>query len=174
MAIYLIRHTTPDIEKGICYGQTDLGLASTYKDEFKVVLNQLPKQIDSVYSSPLKRCLQLAKAISTHPILENKLKEIDFGDWEMQKWDKIPLDEIQPWYDDYVNVKSKNGESLVDLSKRVLEFYLNLKQNNKENICIVTHSGVIRVILAHLRNIPLKDCFQDIGKIEYGEVFCIE
>ncbi len=174
MAIYLVRHTTPDIEKGICYGQTDLGLASSYVEEFKVVLNQLPTSMDIVYTSPLKRCLQLAKVIDPNPIKEERLKEIDFGDWELQKWDEIPEDEIQPWYDDYVNVPSKNGESLADLAQRVLAFYKILDVKPDQNICLVAHSGVIRVILAYLKGIPLKDCFQDIGKIEYGGVFVVE
>lgn len=170
MAIYLIRHTTPDIEKGICYGQTDLELASTYQEEFKAVLKQLPKQIDRVYTSPLKRCLQLAEAILANPIQDNRLKEIDFGDWEMQKWEDIPNKDIQPWYDDYVNVPSKNGESLAILSERVLDFYRTLNHHPDETICIVAHSGVIRVILAHLDSIALKDCFQVIGSIGYGTV----
>lgn len=174
MAIYLVRHTTPDIEKGICYGQTDLDLASTYTEEFKAVLNQLPTPMDIVYTSPLKRCLQLAKVIGSHPIKEDRLKEIDFGDWELQPWDEIPESEIQPWYKDYVNVPSKNGESLADLSQRVLAFYKTLEVKPNQNICIVAHSGVIRVILAHLQNIALKDCFQDLGKIEYGGVFVVE
>ena len=174
MCIYLIRHTTPAIGPGICYGQTDLELEDSYPEEFKQVLEQLPEDIDKVYSSPLIRCLQLAKELSKDPIQEDRLKEIDFGDWELQRWDEIPLDEIQPWYDDYVNIPSKNGESLLGLSKRVLEFYKTLKIKPNETICIVAHSGVIRVILAHLRGIALKDCFQDIGKIEYGEVFLIE
>jgi len=33
MEIYLIRHTTPDVAKGICYGQTDLDVANTFEEE---------------------------------------------------------------------------------------------------------------------------------------------
>ena len=60
MEIYLIRHTAPDIEKGICYGQTDLELAHTFSVEAREVLKQLPNQFDAVYTSPLKRYKQLA------------------------------------------------------------------------------------------------------------------
>ena len=53
MEIYLIRHTTPDVAKGICYGQTDLALTATFPEEAEHVLKQLPPDLDVVYSSPL-------------------------------------------------------------------------------------------------------------------------
>lgn len=37
MKIYLIRHTTPHIEKGICYGQTDLDVAETFNNEAEII-----------------------------------------------------------------------------------------------------------------------------------------
>jgi len=41
--IYLIRHTTPKVEKGICYGQTDLNLADTFEQEKERILKIIPK-----------------------------------------------------------------------------------------------------------------------------------
>ena len=38
MEIYLIRHTTPKIEKGICYGQADLNVADSFEEEINVIL----------------------------------------------------------------------------------------------------------------------------------------
>ena len=43
MDIYLVRHTTPKIDKGICYGQSDLELADSYPEEFKAILDVVPE-----------------------------------------------------------------------------------------------------------------------------------
>ena len=173
MEIYLVRHTSPAIEKGICYGQTDLDLAETFEKEAIEVLQKLPKKLDAVYSSPLKRCAYLAQKIGNNIILDDRLKELDFGSWEMQKWDDIPLSEIQPWYNDFVNTTTLNGESYQDLQNRVLDFYKDLLEEGHSSVAIITHSGVIRSLLAHINNIALKDSFEGIN-IGYGEVIRVQ
>jgi len=87
MEVYLIRHTTPDISKEICYGQSDIELANTFHEEAEVILKGLPETLDRIYSSPLKRCLQLASLISHKEIEEvPQLQEMNFGDWELKPW----------------------------------------------------------------------------------------
>jgi alpha-ribazole phosphatase len=61
--IYLIRHTTPAVARGICYGQTDLDVTETFSEEAAVIRQCLPGTIGLVYSSPLKRCTLLAKEL---------------------------------------------------------------------------------------------------------------
>ena len=171
MDIYIIRHTSPNIEKGICYGQTDIGLANTYKEEFNTIIESIPNLKDfSVISSPLKRCAQLAKQFSNDILFDNRLKELDFGDWEMKSWDAIPKQEIDPWMEDFVNIAVPNGESYTQLALRVNTFFEEIahSQNNK-NLIIITHAGVIRAFLSKLLNIPLKDSFNI--KIGYGDIF---
>ena len=95
MEIYLVRHTTPNIEKGICYGQTDLDIAETFEDEAeKVITNLNNLKGAKVYSSPLIRCKKLAKKINTQVTEDERLKEINFGDWELIKWDDINRDDL--------------------------------------------------------------------------------
>jgi len=173
MEIYLVRHTTPAVEKGVCYGQTDLSLEKTFEKEFEAVLVQLPQKVDVVFSSPLKRCSKLASIINSNLILDNRLKELDFGDWEMKKWNDIPLREIQPWYNDFVNESCLGGESYYDLSLRVIEFYEGIIKLNYKVVVIVAHSGVIRSLLAYVNTIELNKSF-DTFKIPYGKVIKIE
>ena len=94
MEIYLIRHTTPEIEKGVCYGDSDIPLKDTFFLESEKVLNAIPLNFDEVYSSPLQRCKQLAHVISEDITIDNRLKELNFGSWELKKWSDIPHDEI--------------------------------------------------------------------------------
>lgn len=169
MQIYLIRHTTPEVAKGICYGQTDLNLTSNFDNEASSVLEKIPKNIDLVFSSPLKRCLRLAQRIKTNVIIDERLKELDFGSWEMKFWDEIPQEEIKPWYNDWVNVSaSKYGESYSELYVRSIEFmqYLKKEYKSSKKIAIVTHAGVIRAINAYVKKIDLKDSFN--LKLNYG------
>lgn len=171
MEIYLIRHTTPDIAKGICYGASDLELASTGEEEIKNVLSKLPSSFDAVYSSPLQRCHLLAKQITPEPILDDRLKEMNFGDWELQPWDDIPKAEIQPWFDDWVNVSAKGGESYLELHKRSVDFLNSILAGRVGKIAIVCHAGIIRAMNAHLNNIPLERSFD--LKLGYGDVLII-
>ncbi len=171
MEIYLIRHTTPDIEKGICYGQTDLDLSDTFPEAFKTVSRHIPNRIDfSIQSSPLKRCAQLAQYLGTPVRFDDRLKELDFGSWEMQNWNDIPKGQLDPWMADFVNVKVTNGESYTELSARVRHYFETLKKPpGKQGYIIVTHAGPIRAFMASVLGIPLEKSFQI--KIQYGDVF---
>jgi alpha-ribazole phosphatase len=69
---------------------------------------------------------------------------------------------------DFVHVTVPNGESYIDLKKRVSKFYTEVLKNESEQIVIVTHAGVIRSLLAQLTNTPLEKSF-DI-KVIYGQI----
>lgn len=87
--------------------------------------------------------------------------EVNFGDWELKDWNDIPTDEINPWYNDYINVNPPNGESLIDLVKRVNSFIADLSENHpNEKIIIITHAGVIRAFFHLLMDVPFENIFQ--------------
>jgi alpha-ribazole phosphatase len=47
MDIYLIRHTSVDVPKGLCYGQSNVSLTKTFEEEAKVIQKKLPlTQVD--------------------------------------------------------------------------------------------------------------------------------
>ncbi len=174
MEIYLIRHTTPNIEKGICYGQTDLDVTESFEDEVTSIRPHLPATLLKVYSSPLQRCKKLAEALfETNPVeCHNDLMELNCGDWEMQKWDDIPKAEIQPWMDDFVNVMVPNGESYVTLYERVVARFEAIRALGEPAV-IVAHGGVLRSILSYITQTPLKESF-DVFTLHYGCVVKIE
>ena len=170
MEVYFIRHTTPLIAKGICYGQTDLELASTFQEEYSGVLKQLPSTFETVYSSPLKRCLLLAKILKSERLIQDsRLMELNFGDWEMKPWDNLPKEELTRWMEDYVQIAPPGGESMMDLKNRVLTWWDSLLSSGYQRLAVVTHSGVIRVMNAYLSNIPLSEAFNRIN-IPYGGI----
>jgi alpha-ribazole phosphatase len=174
MEVYLVRHTTPDIEKGICYGQADLPLAPSFPEELQSILEKHPKlkNADSIYSSPLQRCKQLAEALEPKQLhCDPRLQELHFGDWELKPWDAIPPAEMTPWMEDFVNYPCPNGESFVNLYNRVLSFKDDLLKTNADQSIIVTHAGVIRSFLSYVNDTPLVKAFD--YKVAYGEVITI-
>jgi alpha-ribazole phosphatase len=177
MEVYLVRHTETVCEKGICYGQSDVGIREPYSAVFETILKQLPQ--DAVlYSSPLQRCIILAKHISENTkidsiIEDSRLMEMHFGDWELKSWDAIPREVLDPWMEDFVTVNVPNGESFVDLDNRVRVFLNDeLAKNHAKPIIIVAHSGVIRSILCKINNLPLQDAFKT--QLDYGAVIKVE
>ncbi len=189
MEIYLIRHTTPKVEKGVCYGFSDLEVADSYEEELsllsKKVIQNLKKQYYKnaeqeellIYTSPLQRCSILAKDLKTnlqnyfHPkIKRNKnLKEMNFGDWELKKWNEINEGELKQWTDNFVTEFAPNGESFEVLNKRVIDFWQkNIKAEKGKIALIVCHAGVIRSILCHVLQIPLHKAF--LVSIDYGSI----
>lgn len=172
MEIYLIRHTTPEIEKGICYGQADLDVASTFESEVAKILNSVNFTEETrIYSSPLKRCTKLAHTFSKNIITDDRLMELNFGDWELLKWNDLPEKESSLWMNNFVNESTPNGEAYLDLAKRSNEVFNEVTSTSAKRIIITTHAGVIRSIISKIKNIHLKDSF-DI-KVEYGQVFKI-
>jgi alpha-ribazole phosphatase len=168
MSIYLIRHTTPLVEKGTCYGQSDLEVTDQFPDEAGIIQQYIPTDIESVYSSPLLRCRKLAEYLfPQHSIrFEHDLKELHCGEWEMLRWDDIPKEVIDPWMKDFVNVTIPGGESFVVLFSRVSRCFEEILATGK-TAAIVAHGGVIRSILAHITHTPLKDSFAAFS-LHYG------
>lgn len=176
MKIYLIRHTKPDIKKGICYGISDLDVADTFQAEAEEVKTQLPP-IDRhtlIYSSPLIRCHKLAEYLAgSNPIFkDNRLVEISFGDWEMRRWQSIGKKTLLKWRANFVDIPPPNGESFRSVFERVKEFYDEILQLEVNQVFIIGHSGVIRAFLCNIQGIPLANSFDE--QFGYGVVFEIE
>src|SRR6188508_2278899 len=145
MEVYLVRHTETICEKGICYGQSDVGIREPFDAIFEAILNQLPQDA-ILYSSPLQRCAILAQHIQENTKIESviedsRLMEMNFGDWELKSWDSIPRKVLDPWMENFVTVNVPNGESFVDLDSRVRDFLDNgISKTHNKPIIIVAHS----------------------------------
>jgi alpha-ribazole phosphatase len=173
MEIIFVRHTTPNIAKGICYGQADLDLAATFSEEVLPILKEVPLDDAETlyYSSPLKRCKKLATRLSNTVVFDARLKELDFGDWELKNWNDINKQELDVWMDDFVNVPAANGESYTDLHTRTTDFLSDILKKSHKRVVIITHAGVIRSLHAHINNIPLEKSFD--LELVYGQVLKI-
>ncbi|MDR2913911.1 MAG: alpha-ribazole phosphatase [Tannerella sp.] len=177
MEIYLIRHTSVDVPQGVCYGQTDVPLKPSFEEEAAIIKKQLlPVSFDAVYTSPLSRCTRLATYCG-YPNAERdeRLKEMFMGDWEMQVFDEINDPQLQEWYDNYLHVPTRNGESYQDLLARVSSFFKELvihaKKNNHQKIAVFAHGGVLLCAQIYVGVIAPTNALQKLPS--YGEIIRI-
>ena len=149
MILHLIRHPKPLVEPGICYGRLDIlgeNAAAVAAGLRAVLPADLP-----VWSSPLRRCRELAEHLQAQPMLDARLVEMDFGSWEGRPWDAIPRHELDAWAADVAGYAPPGGESPRRLQRRALDFVAGL---DVPEAVIVTHAGVIRTLLAHWQGLP--------------------
>lgn len=168
MEIFLIRHTAPAVDKGFIYGRTDVPLAESFDAEKELIRTKLPEHIDLVFSSPSSRCALLAQKIKDSFKTDERLMELDFGLWEGKTWETIDRSESERWMKDFVNNCPPGGETLNEMNNRVMSFWEELILRPYHRIVVITHGGVIRLILAAVNASPLKSIF-DVN-INYGEV----
>lgn len=151
--VYLIRHTTPAVTPGTCYGRLELPLAQSSIWEIEAVLQRVPP-ITTIWTSPAERCRRLARALAVYRGArlqeDRRLLELDFGSWEGLRWSEVPRDEIDAWAADLWRYAPGGGESLAMLWRRVTAFAedVNLRaaQRAPEGTLVVTHHGPLRVL----------------------------
>ncbi|MFT3739280.1 MAG: alpha-ribazole phosphatase [Breznakibacter sp.] len=170
--IYLIRHTTPNVGKGICYGATDLPLAETFAAERNEIKSKLDGfEPEMVFTSPLSRCTLLANGLFGYArtMADDRLKELDFGRWEMKRWDELDQEIFQKWADGFWDTAAPGGESFAMLYDRVVDAWQNaVIPDSHDRIAVVCHSGVIRSLLMALLDIPHSKIFN--LELAYGAV----
>ena len=146
MEVILIRHTSVDVPPGTCYGQTDVALCPTFPEEAAQVARALQSEgvLEAVYTSPLNRCTRLATYCGyADAVCDDRLLEINFGDWEMQRYDEITDPRLHIWYKDYLHVAATGGESFMEQLHRVSLFMKDLCGKPFQKAGIFTHGGVI-------------------------------
>ncbi|PKL51761.1 MAG: histidine phosphatase family protein [Nitrospira bacterium HGW-Nitrospira-1] len=143
--------------------------------------------LNAVYCSPLSRALKSAEIIAeTHglkPVAIEDLRERSFGIWEGMTFsgikEKYPED-FEAWANNPLRYSPIGGESTIKVSKRVINALNMILENHKngnnpssshfskaelggfsgENIAIIAHGGVNRVILCRILGIPLENIFR--------------
>jgi alpha-ribazole phosphatase len=172
MEIYLIRHTTPKVGKGICYGQTDLDIDETsFDQELNFISKNLPNDIEKYFSSPLKRCKQLAERLSPDFKVDERLMELNFGDWENKTWNEIDKTKLNEWMQDFANISPPNGENYKALHLRTESFITEVLKTDLQKIAIITHAGNIRSFLSFVLSLPLENSFRI--RLDYATVVTV-
>jgi len=161
MKITFVRHTAVDVEPGICYGQSDVPLRPTFPEEADAVRAKLEgKYFGAVFTSPLTRCVRLAKQCGyPDAIRDDRLKELNFGDWEMKRFDEITDPQLQEWYADYINVAPTGGESFAEQRRRLESFIDSIRESDHGTTLVFAHGGILLQAMLIAGKIAIGDIF---------------
>lgn len=163
MELILIRHTSVAVPRGVCYGNSDVPLSGTFEEEAYEVRKKLHGyRFGRVYTSPLTRCVRLAEYCGyPEAIRDSRLKEMNFGEWEMKRFDEISDPRLQEWYDDYMNVAPTGGESSMSQKERFESFIRMLKRDfsGQETVAAFTHGGILIHALVRYCGKTYKEAF---------------
>ena len=149
MQVFLIRHPRPIIGRGICYGRLDVDCEDPQPIAFGL-RPQIPAGTP-VISSPLRRARVLAQALDPCASVDERLSEIDFGEWEGRPWDDIDRSALDAWAADVLHFVPPRGESVAQLQARALDFAESL---DLPAVALVTHAGILRALVGHWRRLP--------------------
>lgn len=149
MDLYLLRHPLPDVPAGICYGVTDLALAGDVRVDAERVRGLLPAGV-RVVTSPLSRARDLALALHPTPTVDDDLREIDFGEWEMMPFADMPRSALDEWAADMLAFRAPGGESVGAMADRAWASFERHRDAGDEALLLVAHHGPLRAIAGRL------------------------
>lgn len=148
MRLWLVRHAAPLVDAGTCYGALDVAAdAQATQQAAKALAQALPTGA-VLRSSPMQRCTQLADALRTVRAdlsftIDSRLREMDFGAWEGQRWDALGAAALQAWTDDFAHHRPGGGEPVHGFMARVAQVWGEVPARGADQVWI-THAGVIR------------------------------
>lgn len=172
--LVLVRHaeSAQDV-RGRCYGRLDVHLSPTGHRHAERLARSLRRTtLTAVYSSPSARALEtavpLAAAHGIAPASDERLSEIDFGEFEGRRYDEIASTHpelYRRWMTAPTRVRFPGGESYAGLRRRALAATAAIRERHAgETVAVVSHAGVLRAILADSLAMPASAIFRlDVG-----------
>lgn len=182
MKIYLVRHGETTLNaRGCYYGRTDVCLSGRGRrqaEELRNFFGQVP--LDAVVTSPLKRAAETAEIIlsgrgtvaegawresTTEAIKiyrDERLCEQDFGIFEGLTYRELTKrypEQLDAWNRDYFGYRIPEGESFLDVRRRVELFFGDLKERAatagwESALLLVAHKGTLGHFLAVSLGLP--------------------
>ena len=158
-----IRHPSPDVEPGTCYGRLDLDIAEIGHDQIAKAMETTPK-VKRIVASPAKRCRKLALTLANRDKIDvefdERLWEMHMGEFEGKRWDQIDRVVSERWFKDPYNIRTPGGENFHDLRVRVVEAL----QSADLNTAVICHAGPIRAVRMHWE----KKTFREVFSVQPG------
>lgn len=162
--LYLIRHAESigNVEE-FFQGSLDVKISPKgFKqlEELKTRFKDI--QLDKIYSSPLERAIKTARYVNFYQHLDiirvPEIAEINAGDFQGKKWSDLPVlfpEEYHNWKENPEEFKSPNGESMKDVSKRMIKAMNSIISENAGkdkniNIAVVSHGCAIKTYQSYL------------------------
>lgn len=166
MILDLLRHGETELGGGL-RGSLDDALTATGWAQMRQAVAQAGPW-DLVVSSPLQRCALFADELGARLSLpvqrEADVRELHFGDWEGRSAAQIMQTEADAlglfWNDPYAFTPPA-GEPVLAFAGRVVAAVERLaREHAGKRVLLVTHGGVMRLLLARSRGLPREQLLQ--------------
>ncbi|QDD91858.1 histidine phosphatase family protein [Pseudomonas oryzihabitans] len=163
---WLLRHGATEGPEGF-RGRLDPPLSAQGWTQLREAVAAQPA-FTLILSSPQQRCARFAEWLAAEQgaelALEPDLRELDFGDWEGRSAADLMQDQAEAlglfWADPYAYTPP-GGEPVVRFAERVQAAVARWRPRLQgQRSLIVTHGGVIRLLLARQRGLAPKDLLQ--------------
>ena len=167
--VYLIRHGEVEGAGVRRYnGHTDVSLTERGRSQYLGLRERFREaRITACYTSDLSRCVWGAETLGAHlgvqPVRHPELREMCMGEWEGKSWSELMEQHPDQWRErlaDLVNYRVPGGENLIDVHGRVKPTIDAIVERHRgEEVLVVAHGGVNRVILLDAIGAPLSSLF---------------
>jgi len=159
--IGLLQHGAVEAGEVFC-GDLDSPLNDQGWKQLKQKFGSNKPDWDAVLTSPKVRCGAFAEWFAQQydlPLVSDaRLQEISFGQWEGRTPEQVlqtDPDQLALWWSNPSRCMPPDGEDFPNFRARVLEAWDEVvREYRGGRVLLVTHAGVIRVILAHVLQIP--------------------
>ncbi len=168
--LYLCRHGEVNGDGQRRYnGHRDVDITEVGVRQMEALREKLKgASLSGIYSSDLIRTIKGAEIIGeahdAPKIKKPEFKERGVGLWEGLSFDEIATrypDDWNAWLSDVVHFVPPGGESVQEVSDRVLPaLYQAMEEHKGSEIVLVAHGGVNRVILSHALGLDMKHIFR--------------
>jgi alpha-ribazole phosphatase len=154
--ITVLRHPRP-LQPGLCAGHFEMPVEDPTPRVQTLATELRAHSLARIHSSPASRCkvlaVLLAEALGLPLHIDERLVELDFGEWEGRTWDDITnhdQERFESWSHNWQRASPPGGECVTDLERRVAAFVDALPQ---EAVLLVTHAGPIRAMKVLLESL---------------------
>ena len=162
--IFLVRHGETDWQReGRILGTRDIGLNADGINQSQSLVRALEGvEVTEVVSSPLRRAAQTAEIIAGGFDLEiardPRLADVRVGKWEGVYYKDLLADpDYQRFAIDPLAERTPGGEHVAEVRDRAVASITQALGDNPgaDNVVVVTHANVIRVLCAHFTGTTL-------------------
>ena len=178
MRISLLRHGET-LGGDIYRGHTDVALTPKGLRQMQQACAGFAVPVDYLVSSDLQRCAEFSSAYDFPKILDARLQEMSFGDWDGQLRSEVwrtSSEQVKNFWQNPATSSAPNGESVTQVQQRVMAaLYEHLEaalQQQCQHLLMVTHGGVVRAILGDLLQMQPQALFN--LNVPYGGVVCLK
>ena len=156
---YLVRHgeSVWNAEDRLC-GRSDVLLSEVGRAQAKSLAARLkPIPFEAFYSSPLQRALETALLISEcvglQPVLDARLVELDYGQWEGRILADIIENDaanFRAWDAHPAQIAPPGGESGLHAQQRIVSFLDAVAARHPQgHVLVAFHKTVCRLAICH-------------------------